>query len=114
MTSVAMRYKWLSTAIGVRYVDAHRYDWMKQFKWEWSVSYEFNWTGEWEKGHRELFPDRESARQYIRKQMMCHRGLTRPVPFTCFRNIRMQRRLVQARWEDYNDSYGWNKGNGKR
>lgn len=81
------------------------------FRWQWRVSYEYCPNGEWEP-YFEIFPNRKSARAYIRDILTCHKGLVKPIPFTCFRNIKLQRRLVQINWHEYKDDFKWKNGSG--
>lgn len=86
------------------------------FKWEWKVSWEYNGLGEWEY-FEEKFENRAGARYFKYHQLYVDKaqmGGHRPIPHTCFRNVKLHRRLVQTNWEEYNDSFTWNAGCGKR
>lgn len=85
----------------------HKLLWGKPFKWQWALFYEEKTylSGTWIKKHM-IFDSRADAR-YFKKYNLSHhlRGLVR--------NVKMKRRLVQANWEDYQDSFSYNaKGNG--
>ena len=67
------------------------------FKWEWAVFYE-TLNGE---PYSQHFDSRAEARRY-------RRGLY------FVKKIKIKRRLVQTSWENYNDSFTWNAGCGRR
>lgn len=87
-----------------------------RFKWEWLVVYESRSTGamgqgvgSWTRHYSGPWPNRARARQDLRDT---HRGRYL-AGLREYRNIKLQRRLVQADWEDYNDTFRHNaKGNG--
>jgi len=83
------------------------------FKWEWKVTYEYCPDGQWY-SMSETFQNRDKARAFKRDVLYCHQGVVSPIPYTCYRNIKMYRRLVCARWEEYSDSFTWNRGCGTR
>lgn len=73
------------------------------FKWEWQVEYHSKSYDGKDIRHTQICRNRAVARQV--KFTLQNRGHTQ---------IKVKRRLVQANWEDYNDSFGWNAGRGKR
>lgn len=107
---MAMKYKWLSTAISVRIEDAPKYPWLKPFKWEWSVHY---YRAE---NYRSTAPDWK-PRMIVcqnRAEARVYRNAFNSNPHMDKKKAVIKRRLVQANWEDYNDSFGWKSGSGKR
>jgi hypothetical protein len=73
------------------------------FKFEWRLDYELQFPrGKWLKKHK-FFESRAKLRAYKRYHTDSNH-----------RNFKISRRLVQTVWEPYNDSFGWNVGNGKR
>ena len=74
----------------------------RRFKWQWRVKYDLNQHGEWETYYSPEYGSRREARKF--KQII-------PV---IARNVKVQRRFVEVDWHEYNDSFGWNAGCGKR
>ncbi len=67
------------------------------FKWQWAVFYEQKSTLAYR-----ICPTRKTAREFSR--------LMKKYPDV--KKVQLKRRLIQANWDDYNDSYGWNAGRG--
>lgn len=73
------------------------------FKWQWAVFYEQKaWNQERFYSAYRICPTRKMAREFSR--------LIKKHPD--IKKVRFKRRLIQANWDDYNDSYGWNAGRG--
>lgn len=77
--------------------------WSRKFKWQWAIEYDSKFDPPHRYLSRRNFSSREEARQY--KRQFENYGAE---------NVVIKRRLVQVDWEDYSDSFTWNKGCGKR
>ena len=77
---------------------------VRMFKWEWAIEYEYNVNGMglWKYGIS-VFPNRKNARIVLANMHFDERT----------RDMKLKRRLVQAHWENYNDSFTWNRGCGR-
>lgn len=78
------------------------------FKWEWAVFWEEKAYArdEWKQKHAPM-GSRYEARLFAK-----HRKV-REKYGDHIRNVKIKRRLVQANWDDYHDTFGWNaNGNG--
>lgn len=75
------------------------------FKWQWAVFFEENSYAHGGWVNRKVICDsRREARLFKQSCLISKRYM---------RNVKIKRRLVQANWEDYNDSFSYNaKGNG--
>lgn len=77
------------------------------FRWEWRVEFEYmRWSQsqedyDWRHGHM-TFNTRRDARRFVRT-----------VKLRDYRKLVVKRRLVQVNWEEYKDSFRWNRGCGK-
>lgn len=71
------------------------------FRWEWAIEFDSKLQGKRVIGVTR-FKSREEARIYKRQYESY--GAT---------NVKIKRRLVQVNWEDYSDSFKWNRGCGK-
>jgi hypothetical protein len=104
---MAMKYIWLSRVYFPSIAARHKPKWATPFKWEWRLEWEeqerydsvFDYP--WVSKHLVL-PNRHRLREwkrYVLDARWC-------------RNVVVKRRLVQANWETYNDSFRHNAGRG--
>jgi hypothetical protein len=82
-----------------------------KFKWEWRL--------EWEESSKDNFRDTVMVgweQKWLtfknRAVMRRFKGFLQDAEWT--RNVVVKRRLVQVNWEDYNDSFTWNRGCGTK
>lgn len=103
---MSAKFIWMSDKIPFELAKGFRNKivWGKPFKWQWALFYEENiyLHGGW-KNQCLIFNSRGDARS-SKFDLRRRKDI---------RNLKMKRRLVQANWEDYNDSFSYNaKGNG--
>ena len=104
---MSAKFIWMSDKLALDLVKGRRNKllWGKPFKWQWALFYK-------EKTYRDgtwvdrmiIFHSRSEARAFKHSCLYDDKWI---------RNVKMKRRLVQANWDDYNDSFSYNaKGNG--
>jgi hypothetical protein len=79
--------------------------WFKNrpLRWEWRVYYSSLSASGWTYNNFQNFSSRLKARMFIRTVKTS----------ADLKFVKFERRLV-SKWEHYRDSFGWNRGNGKR
>lgn len=101
---MSAKFIWMSK-VYVNVPSRRKHKWGKPFKWQWAVFFEENSYahGGWV-NRKAICDSRREARLFKQSCLIGKRYM---------RNVKMKRRLVQANWEDYNDSFSYNaKGNG--